>query len=91
MRPHGCLTRALAALEVRRVGQQFPVDLRVRDHRLFGGVVELADVPLWGRLFFRMIGGKAGDRRDWAAVEAWATGIADSLTESGHLPSTGTR
>jgi len=54
-------------------------------------VVELADVPLWGRLFFRMIGGKAGDRRDWAAVEAWATGIADSLTESGHLPSTGTR
>jgi len=91
VRPHGRLTRALAALEVRRVGQQFPVDLRVRDHRLFGGVVELADVPLWGRLFFRMIGGKAGDRRDWAAVEAWAGGIADSLTESGHLPSTGSR
>ena len=65
--------------------------LQVRDHRLFGGVVELADVPLWGRLFFRMIGGKAGDRRDWAAVEAWASGIAESLTESGHLPSTGTR
>lgn len=89
--PHGRLTRALAALEVRRVGQQFPVGLRSRDHRLFGGVVELADVPLWGRLFFRMIGGKAGDRRDWAAVETWATGIAETLTESGHLPSTGTR
>jgi menaquinone-dependent protoporphyrinogen oxidase len=73
------------------VGELFPAGLQVRDHRLFGGVVELADVPLWGRLFFRMIGGKAGDRRDWAAVEAWATGIAESLTESGHLPSTGTR
>jgi menaquinone-dependent protoporphyrinogen oxidase len=91
VRPHGRLTRALAALEVRRVGEQFPVGLRVRDHRLFGGVVELADVPLWGRLFFRMIGGKAGDRRDWAAAEAWATGIAESLKESGHLPSTGNR
>jgi menaquinone-dependent protoporphyrinogen oxidase len=84
VRPHGRLTRALAALEVRRVGQRFPVDLRVRDHRLFGGVVELADVPLWGRLYFRMIGGKAGDRRDWAAVEAWAA--ASPI----HSPSPGT-
>ena len=50
VRPHGRLTRALAAREVRRVGQQFPVGLKVRDHRLFGGVVELADVPLWGRV-----------------------------------------
>jgi menaquinone-dependent protoporphyrinogen oxidase len=91
VRPQGRLTRALAALEVRRVGQQFPGGLRVRDHRLFGGIVELKDVPLLGRLFFRVIGGKAGDRRDWAAVEAWAIGIAESLTESGHLPSTGTR
>jgi menaquinone-dependent protoporphyrinogen oxidase len=91
VRPRGRLTRALAALEVRRIGQQFPVGLRVRDHRLFGGIVEMKGVPLWGRLFFRMIGGKAGDRRDWTAAEAWAIGIAESLTESGHLPSTGTR
>ncbi len=84
VRPHGRLTRALAALEARRVGRQFPAGLRVRDHRVFGGIVEFTGVPLWGRLFFRMIGGRGGDRRDWAAVEAWALGIAEAPTASGH-------
>jgi len=90
VRPHGRLTRGLAALEARRVGQHFPVGFRVRDHRVFGGVVDRRGVPLWGRLSFRMIGGKAADRRDWPAVEAWATAIADALTASEHLPPTRT-
>ena len=84
--PHGPLTRKLAAVEARRIGERFPAGLRTRDHRMFGGVVELAGVPLLGRLFFRMIGGTAGDRRDWSSVEAWARGIAASLMAPGHLP-----
>lgn len=73
------------------IGERFPAGLRTRDHRMFGGVVELAGVPLLGRLFFRMTGGRAGDRRDWSSVEAWAHGIADSPTVPGHLPPAPTR
>lgn len=87
VRPRGPVTRRLAALEARRVGALFPADLRVRDHRVFGGVVDLADVPLWGRLFFRAIGGRPGDHRDWTAVAAWAGDIAGSLATTGsHHP-----
>jgi menaquinone-dependent protoporphyrinogen oxidase len=77
--PRGRVTRALAAIEARRVGALFPRGLAVRDHRVFGGIVQMAGVPLWGRVFFRMVGGRPGDHRDWAAVEAWATGIAEAL------------
>jgi menaquinone-dependent protoporphyrinogen oxidase len=81
--PRGRVTRALAALEARRVGALFPAGLRVRDHRVFGGVVDMTGVPLWGRLFYRAIGESPGDHRDWTAVAAWAGDIAHSLTRTG--------
>lgn len=80
--PRGLLTSTLAALEGRRVGAGFPVDLHVRDHRVFGGVVGREGISLWGRLFFRMVGGRPGDHRNWVAVEAWASGIAETLLGS---------
>ena len=69
----------MAAREARRIEQQFPAGLELRDHRLFGGIVEMAGVPLWGRCVYRMTGGRPGDHRDWPAINAWATGIADAL------------
>jgi menaquinone-dependent protoporphyrinogen oxidase len=45
-------------------------------------------VPLWGRLFYRLTGGRPGDHRDWPAIEAWAAEIARSLraVRSRNLP-----
>jgi menaquinone-dependent protoporphyrinogen oxidase len=78
--PRGRLTRAVAAREVQRVERQFPAGFAPRDHRVFGGIVEMKGVPLWGRLFYRATGGRQGDHRDWPTIEAWARGVARELT-----------
>jgi menaquinone-dependent protoporphyrinogen oxidase len=80
--PRGRLTRAVAALEARRVGLTFPSGLPIRDHRVFGGILEFSGISLWGHLFYRLTGGRAGDHRDWPAIEAWACGIADAVLTS---------
>lgn len=54
----------------------------VREHRFFLGALDTADLPLLQRLTFRMRGGRSGDHRDWAAVDAWADEIAGQLTAS---------
>jgi menaquinone-dependent protoporphyrinogen oxidase len=33
-------------------------------------------LPLWGRAFWRLVGGRPGDHRDWPAMESWAGQIA---------------
>ena len=85
--PRGRVGRAMAAREARTLEQQFPAG-HVREHRLFGGVVKRADVPLWGRVFYRMVGSRSGDHRDWTAIEAWAAGIARQLAAPG-VPGSG--
>ncbi|HET9071174.1 MAG TPA: flavodoxin domain-containing protein [Acidimicrobiales bacterium] len=50
--------------------------LRVRDHRNFAGAVSRTDWPLTGRVVFRVLGGRYGDHRNWAAIDAWADRIA---------------
>ena len=32
-----------------------------------------------GRLIYRLTGARAGDRRDWPAIEAWARNVAAAL------------
>jgi menaquinone-dependent protoporphyrinogen oxidase len=53
-------------------------------HRYFAGVVERGQWSRIGDLFLRVMGGKFGDHRDWADIDAWADSIADDLglTES---------
>ncbi len=81
--PRGRITGAIASARGSAVSsQQFPAGLMLRDHRVFGGIVAMAGVPLWGRVFYRMTGGRPGDHRDWPAVDAWAAGIADALSEA---------
>ena len=79
MTPAGPVTRRMTTREVRRVEEGFPPGCRAREHRFFGGIVELKEVPLWGRLFWRVFGGRSGDHRDWPAVESWARQIAAAL------------
>jgi menaquinone-dependent protoporphyrinogen oxidase len=79
MTPAGPVTRRMTTLEVRRVEEGFPAGFRAREHRFFGGVVQMTGLPLWGRLFWRLIGGRPGDHRDWPAVESWTRQIAAAL------------
>jgi len=46
---------------------------------VFGGIVDVSGVPVWGRLFWRAVGGRPGDHRDWAAIDDWARDIAADL------------
>jgi menaquinone-dependent protoporphyrinogen oxidase len=82
--PRGRLTRRMTSLEARRVEQTFPPGVRIREHRFFGGIVEMRGLPLWGRAFWRLVGGRPGDHRDWPAVESWARQIAAPLTPLRH-------
>jgi menaquinone-dependent protoporphyrinogen oxidase len=70
--PAGPVRRRLVALEIARVEQGFPAALRGRDHQLFAGVVRMGGLALWGRVVWRLLGGRDGDHRDWAAIDAWA-------------------
>jgi menaquinone-dependent protoporphyrinogen oxidase len=79
MTPSGPVSRRMTSLEVRQVEEGFPVGLRGREHRFFGGIVELKGVPLWGRLFWWLFGGRPGDHRDWPAIEGWARQVAATL------------
>jgi menaquinone-dependent protoporphyrinogen oxidase len=79
IQPRGRLTRAMTDRELRRIAQEFPASFVPRDHRMFGGIIDMQHTPLWGRLFFRATGGRPGDHRDWASIQAWAQGIAGAL------------
>jgi len=78
--PTGVLTRRLARMEAEQVQTGFPAGLNVRDHRVFRGVVMRDGVPWWGRLFYRAVGGRAGDHRNWRGIEEWAGRIAAEMT-----------
>ena len=71
--------RGLAPKELQAVENGLPPDLRFRGHGLFSGVVGRDQLPRSGRVFFRLVGGRFGDFRDWEAVESWAAGIAGEL------------
>jgi len=77
--PRGRLTWYLARKEAERVEQQFPSGFIAQEHRVFGGVVDMADVPLQGRLFYRLTGARAGDHRDWPAIERWASSVGAAV------------
>jgi len=78
--PRGALTGLLARMEANQVQTGFPAGFRMRDHRVFRGVLVQEGVAWWGRLFYRVVGSRAGDHRNWRAIEEWARRIAADLT-----------
>lgn len=54
----------------------------VRDHRFFAGSIAPGDWPGFGRVVFRLMGGRYGDARDWRDIDAWAEGIGRDITQS---------
>lgn len=55
--------------------------LEPEGHRLFSGVVRPGQFPFASRVFLRMVGGRYGNFRDWAAIDQWAATIAARLDE----------
>ncbi|NUP82879.1 MAG: flavodoxin [Nonomuraea sp.] len=71
--------KRLAPKEEPVIVESLPGGLPYRGHRLFSGVIAPEQLPFTGRLMFRLVGGRFGDYRDWAAVDAWTTAIAADL------------
>jgi menaquinone-dependent protoporphyrinogen oxidase len=44
------------------------------------------ELPVGRRTAFRLAGGRYGDFRDWAAIDAWTDDIARQLAAAGHMP-----
>jgi menaquinone-dependent protoporphyrinogen oxidase len=80
----GPVTRRMTSGEVRRVERGFPAAFRPREHRYFGGIVEMGGLPVWGRVLWRLIGGRPGDHRDWPAIDDFAERIAAEVTGVHH-------
>jgi menaquinone-dependent protoporphyrinogen oxidase len=69
-----------AALRQERLTRILSDGVPLRGHKLFSGVYGADQLPAPLRLLFRLAGGRFGDLRDWAAVDAWADQIAAELT-----------
>lgn len=50
------------------------------DHMVFAGRLDASQLSWWERLTVRVVGAASGDRRDWAAVDDWASSIAKQVT-----------
>lgn len=70
------------APEIRR----FRSAVGVREHRNFAGVIAPSHWTASGRAFFRVMGGRYGDHRNWDAIEAWADHIAGQLLSAADGP-----
>lgn len=72
------LLGSLARREPRNVGTLLAA-VRPRSYRVFAGAIDRAAWPPVSRMFFRAIGGRFGDNRDWEVIDAWAAEIAAEL------------
>lgn len=62
---------------------QQPIADRIHPHdmALFHGAIDTERLNLAERLIIRGVGAPVGDFRDWSMIEAWARGIAHTLTK----------
>jgi menaquinone-dependent protoporphyrinogen oxidase len=60
-------------------GDHLRAAVRAREHRTFAGAIARSHWPASGRAFFRAIGERNGDHRNWPAIEACAGSIAGQL------------
>ncbi len=71
--------KRLGPVEAPVIVRSLPAGLRYRSHELFSGVIRASQLPLGGRIRFRLMGGRYGDFRDWEAIDGWGAGIAAEL------------
>jgi menaquinone-dependent protoporphyrinogen oxidase len=54
--------------------------VQLQEHRFFAGVMDRSALPHLQRWAFRAVGGRFGDFRPWAEIDAWADAIGAALT-----------
>ena len=67
------------ALQQQRLEQTQLRDVPLRGHAVFSGVYEASQLSAPLRSLFRLTGGRFGDLRDWAAIDAWTDRITAEL------------
>ena len=60
----------------------FAKDVHARDHRIFSGSLDKADLSLAERAAVRLVHAPYGDAREWGEIRSWAKTIAAELTDS---------
>ncbi|MFP3459856.1 flavodoxin domain-containing protein [Arthrobacter globiformis] len=76
-----------AELQKQRLEQTQFQDVPLRGHAVFSGVYEASQLSAPLGALFRLTGGRFGDLRDWAAIDAWADQITAELAEPVPPPS----
>jgi menaquinone-dependent protoporphyrinogen oxidase len=64
--------------------QMLRTHTELRDHRFFVGAIAPGDWPGFGRIVFRLMGGRYGDARDWHDIDTWARTIGGEITDNRH-------
>jgi menaquinone-dependent protoporphyrinogen oxidase len=77
-RPVARLMRRLARQPSGRVAA-LQQTLGARGFKSFAGAIEPGAWGGAGNFFLRLLGGRYGDHRNWAAIDAWATDLAVQL------------
>jgi menaquinone-dependent protoporphyrinogen oxidase len=75
-----------AALQQERLARVLVKEVRLRGHEIFSGVYKAGQMPAPLRMLFRVVGGRFGDFRDWAAVDGWTDQITDQITRPASSP-----
>lgn len=71
-----------AALQQNRLQRVQFKGISLHGHEVFSGVYEAHQMPALLRVLFRLTGGRFGDLRDWAVIDAWTDQITAQLTQS---------
>jgi menaquinone-dependent protoporphyrinogen oxidase len=58
----------------------FAADVHAKDHQIFAGKLEKADLSIAERAAVRIVHAPYGDAREWDRIRAWAETIASQLT-----------
>ena len=78
-----------AALQQERLAEVLNKEVSLRDHKILSGVYQAGQMPAPLRMVFRLVGGRFGDLRDWAAVDDWTDQITDQLAKPASSTSSG--
>jgi hypothetical protein len=64
-----------------RLARVLAKQVALRGHAVFSGVYQSSQMPALLRIVFQLAGGRFGDLRDWAALDAWTDEIKAQLAE----------
>ena len=75
------IRRRGAVFQEQRLETVLSEQIALRGHKAFSGVFSASQMPVPLRILFRLVGGRFGDFRDWAAVDAWTDQITAQLAK----------